>query len=161
MASELCEVSSFCSDCEFEEQQFFSLSKKRALGGSSTQEGMRYESPPVKARRMMPPTPLQNSNDTFEEEQVLLGADDQMWSAKERTIIAEVEEWKDLLGPEDVDVDFRLNLNEARNERGCEIFVTFSTDCLSEFLLANRSRWDKYKRKWKRTMETKFVGFCK
>ena len=84
-----------------------------------------------------------------------------MWSAKERTIIAntkqylersyslevEVEELEDLLGPDDVDVDFRRILKEA-SKRGCEIFETFSTDGLSEFLVASRSRWDKYKRKW-------------
>ena len=67
---------------------------------TSTQEGMRYKSPQVKApplssRRMMPPTPLQNSNDTFEQEQELLGAEDQMWSAKERTVKVEVEELQD------------------------------------------------------------------
>ena len=70
---------------------------------------------------MMPPTPLQNSNDTFEEEQERFVVEDQMWSAKERTIIArpkqyleenysvkvEVEELEDLLGPDDVDVDVR------------------------------------------------------
>ena len=55
----------------------------------------------------------------------------------------EVEELEDLLGPEDVDVDFKRILKEARDERGCEIFETFS----AEFLVADRSRWDKYKRK--------------
>ena len=100
---------------------------------------------PLPRRRMMPPTPLQNSNDTFEEEQGLLGAEDQRWSAKERTIIARtklvlersfsvtVEE--DLLGPDDVDVAFRRILKEARNERGYDVFETFSTDGLSEFLV--------------------------
>ena len=82
-----------------------------------------------------------------------------MWSAKERTIIArtrqfletsysvkvEVEEWEDLLGPDDVDVDCRRILKEARAERGCEIFEIISTDGLSELVMANRSRWDKYK----------------
>ena len=122
---------------------------------------MRYESSQVKAlpvsrRRMMPPTPLQNSNDTFEEEQVRFVVDDQMWSARERTIIAstkqyleflrsinvEIEELEDLLGP-DVDVD-RI-LTEARDERGYEIFETFSSNDIS-FLVAERSRWDKYRR---------------
>ena len=60
----------------------------------------------------------------------------------------EVEELEDLLGPDDADVDFRRILKEARDERGCETFETFSTDGLSEFLLPSRSRWDKYKRKW-------------
>ena len=49
------------------------------------------------------------------------------WSARERTIIArtkqysvkvEVEEVEDLLGPQDVDVDFRRIMKEARDERG-------------------------------------------
>ena len=75
-----------------------------------------------------------------------------MWSAKEITIIArtkqflersysvqvQVEELEDLLGPEDVDVNVRRILKEAR---------TFSSDGLSNFLVAEWSRWDKYK-KW-------------
>ena len=111
---------------------------------------------------MMPRTPLQNSNDTFEEEQGRSVVEDQMRNAKERTIIArtkqnleesysvkvEVEEWEDLLCPDDVDVDFRRILTEARDERGCETFETFITDGSSEFLVASRSQWDKYKRKW-------------
>ena len=47
----------------------------------------------------------------------------------------ELEELEDLLVPEDVDVDFRRILKEASDERGCEIFETFSTDGLSEFLV--------------------------
>ena len=84
------------------------------------------------------------------------------WSARERTVLArttqyleesysvklEVEELEDLLRPDDVDVDFRRILKEARNEKGCVTVETFSTDGLSEFLVASRSRWDKYKRKW-------------
>ena len=105
---------------------------------------------------MMPPTALQNSNDTFEEDQELLGMEDQMWSIartkqnleRSYSVKMEVEELEDLLGPDDVDVDFRRILKEARDERGCEIFETVSTDGLSEFLVASRSRWDKYKRKW-------------
>ena len=110
----------------------------------------------------MPPTPLQSSNGTVDKSRGLLGAEDQMWIAKERTIIArpkqylerncsakvEVEELEDLLGPDDVDVDFRRIVKETRDEIGCEMFETFSTDGLSEFLVASRSRWDKYKRKW-------------
>ena len=125
------------------------------------------ESSQVKAirssrRRMMPPTPLQNSNDTFEEDQEAFVVEDQMWSAKERTIIArtkqyleesysvkvEAEELEELLGPDDVDVDARRILKEASDAKGCATFETFSSDGLSEFLVASRSRWDKYKRKW-------------
>ena len=56
-----------------------------------------------------------------------------------------VEELEGLLGPEDVDVDFRRILKEARDERGRMIFETFSSDDLS-LLVAEWSRWDKYKR---------------
>ena len=52
----------------------------------------------------------------------------------------EVEELEDLLGPDDVDVDFRRILKEARDERGCEIFETFSTDGPSKFVVVSRSR---------------------
>ena len=136
VVTEFCEVLSCCSDWEDVEPQSFSFSKKRAHCCTSTQEGMRYESsqvkaPPMSRRRMTPPAPLQNSYASFEEEQRHFEVEDQMWSAKERTIIArtkqllersygvkvEVEELEDLLGPEDVDVDFRRILKEARDER--------------------------------------------
>ena len=82
------------------------------------------------------------------------------WSARERTIIAktkqyleesysvevEVEELEDMLGPEDVDVDFTRIMREATDERGRKIVETFSSDGLSNFLVAEWSRWDKYKR---------------
>ena len=42
---------------------------------------------------MMPPTPLQNSNDTFKEEQGRFEVEDQRWSAKERTIIARTKQY--------------------------------------------------------------------
>ena len=59
----------------------------------------------------------------------------------------EVAELEDLLDPEDVDVDFRRILKEARDGN---IFETFSSDGLSDFLVAEWSRWDKYKRTpWK------------
>ena len=60
----------------------------------------------------------------------------------------EVEELEGPLGPEDVDVDFRRILKEATDEGGCEIFETFRSNGLSEFLMDDLSRWDKYKRKW-------------
>ena len=75
------------------------------------------------------------------------------WNARERTIIARtkhylersysvkvrVEGFEGLLGPEDVDVDFRRILKEARDERGRKIFETFSSNDLS-FLVAEWSR---------------------
>ena len=84
----------------------------------------------------------------------------QGWSAREKTIIArtkqylkesysvkvEVEELEDLLGPEDVAVDFRRIMKEARAERGRKIFETFSSDGLSDFLMAEWPRRDIYKR---------------
>ena len=85
--------------------------------------------PPLTRRRMMPPTPLQNSQEDFEVE-------DQIWSAGDRTVIAttkqyleeseslkvKVEELESLLGLDDLDVDFRRILNEARNKKGRTIF---------------------------------------
>ena len=66
VVTELCDVSSLCSDREFVESQFFSFSQKRALCSTSSQEEMKYEgsqvkAPPITRRRMTPPTPMQNS----------------------------------------------------------------------------------------------------
>ena len=80
------------------------------------------------------------------------------WNVRERTNIArtkqnlersfsvklQVEAFEDLLGPDDVDVDLRRILKEARDERGRNIFETFGSNDMS-FLLAEWSRWDKYK----------------
>ena len=75
---------------------------------------------------MMPLTPLQNSNGAFEEEQGLHGVEDQVWSAKETTIIARTKQYLERSYrvkmeveelPYDVDVDFRRFLKEARDER--------------------------------------------
>ena len=57
-----------------------------------------------------------------------------------------IEELQDLLGPEDVDVDLIRILKDARDERGLNIFETFSADGPNDFLIAEWSRWDKYKR---------------
>ena len=73
---------------------------------------------------------------------------------------------------EDVDVDFRRIL-KARDDRGRKIFETFSLDGLS-FLVAEWSRWDKYKRApwrqdssasagegwWREDQEELIVGWC-
>ena len=59
----------------------------------------------------------------------------------------EIEELESLLGPDDTEVDFRRTLEEARDENGCAIFETFSTDGPSEFLVVSRSRWDKHQRR--------------
>ena len=104
------------------EPQSFSSSQSCTV----TQEEMWFEGPQVKAppqsrRRMVPPTPVQNSYSSFEEEQGHFEVEDQMWSARDRTIIAktkryleeskslkvEIEELDSLLGPDDTEVDFR------------------------------------------------------
>ena len=93
VVTECCDGFMCYSDREDFVPQSFSFTKKRAHCCTSTQEEMRYESsqvkaPPLSRRRMVPPTPLQNSNDTFEEEQGRFVVEGQMWSARERTIIA-------------------------------------------------------------------------
>ena len=125
---------------------------------------MRYEGSPVKAaplsrRRMTPPTLMQNSYTSFERMQGSYEEEGRRWNARERTIIARtkqflershsvkvrVEELEAFLGPEDVDVHFRRILKEARDETGRKTFETFSSNDMS-FLVAEWSRWDKYKR---------------
>ena len=65
-----------------------------------------------------------------------------------------VEESEGLLGPEDVDVDFRRILKEARDERGRKIFETISSDDLSLLVV-------KMGQVQKSAKETRFVGICK
>ena len=91
---------------------------------------------PMTRRRMTPPTPLQNWYTSFEREQGSYEGEGRGWSARERTNIARtkqclersysakvrVEELEDPLGPEDVDVDFRRILKEARDDRGTQDF---------------------------------------
>ena len=59
---------------------------------------MRYEGLPVKAhplsrRRMTPPTPVQNSNTSFEREQGSYEEEGRGWNARERTIIARTKQF--------------------------------------------------------------------
>ena len=79
----------------------------------------------------MPSTPQQSSHSSVEERQWHIEVEDQTWNARDRTVIArmeqyleksdsmkaQVEELESLLGPEDSDVDFRRILEEARNRR--------------------------------------------
>ena len=44
---------------------------------------------------------------------------------------AQIEAFEALLGPEDVDVDLRRILKEAKDEKGCNIFETFSSKDMS------------------------------
>ena len=64
-----------------------------------------------------------------------------LYGSPSYSVKVEVEALEELLGPE----DFRRILKEARDERGRNIFETFSSDGLS-LLVAEWSRWDKYKR---------------
>ena len=98
---------------------------------------MRYEGSPVIAlplsrRRMRPPTLVQNSYISFVRDHGRYEEEERGWNARERTIIArtkqflersrsvkvQVEALEALLGPEDVDVDLRRILKEARDEQG-------------------------------------------
>ena len=177
MVTEICEVSPCCSDWEFVEPQSFSFFRKRAICCADTQEEIRYEgspviAPPLSRRRMTPPTPVQKPHAPFEGEQGSYEEEGRGWNARERTIVARTkqflersysvkvrgEDLDDLLGPEDVDVDFRRILKEARDERGRNILETFSSDGLSDFLVAEWSRWDTLQMG---AIETRFVGICK
>ena len=87
VVTEFCDVSSMCSDREFEEPQFFSFSKKHAHCCTDTQEEMWYEGSPVKAhplsrRWMIPPTLMQNSYTSFEREQGSYEEEGQGWNAR-------------------------------------------------------------------------------
>ena len=46
---------------------------------------------------------------------------------RKKNIKLDIEELETMLGPDDIDVDFRRFLEEARDENGCPIFETFST----------------------------------
>ena len=133
LVTEFCEFfASCCSDWEDVVPQSFSFSKKRAHCCTRTQED-EVDSPQIKVlplsrRRMRPPTPMQSSYSSFEEEQERFVVEVQMWSARDRTVIArtkqylerthsvkvEVEEMEDLLDVDDVDVDFRRILKESK-----------------------------------------------
>ena len=131
VVTEFCDGFSCCLDWEFVNRSPFSFSRKHAHCCTATQEEMRYESTQVKA----PPLSRRRTRT-------------KRYLEETRSIKVDIEELEDLLGPDDVVVDFRRRLKEARDEEGCATFETFSTDGVSEFLVASRSRWDKYKRKW-------------
>ena len=100
---------------------------------------------------MMPPTPLQNSYSSFDEEQEHFEVEDQIWRTRDRTVIARTRRYLEVSqntkGPDDSDVDLRRIIEEARDKKGCAVFETFRTDGPSEFLVASRSRWDKHQRR--------------
>ena len=103
------------------------------LSPAVAQEEMRFEGPQVKAlplsrKRMMPPTPLQNPNSSFGEEQGHFEVEDQMWSAQDRTVIAktkqnleesnslkvEIEELESLPGPRRHRCGFQTNFGRSK-----------------------------------------------
>ena len=55
-------------------------------------EGTQVKAPPLSRSRTVPPTPLQNSCSSFEEEQWHFEVEDQIWSARDRTIIARTKQ---------------------------------------------------------------------
>ena len=87
--------------------------------------------------------------------------EDQNWSARDRKVTArtkqyleegkkmkvDIEELESLLGPEDLDADFRRIIEEARDKKGCAIFETFSSDGPSEFLVVSSTRWDEHQKR--------------
>ena len=172
VVTELCDDSPCCSDRDVVEPQACSFSGKRAQCCTDTQEEIWYErspviAPPLSRRRMTPPIPVQNSYTSVERDQGRHEEEGRGWIARERTIIARtnqflerghsvkvrVEELEGLLGRKDVDVDFRQILKEASDERGRKIVETFSSNDMS-FVVAEWSRWDKYKRApWRQESE--------
>ena len=89
----------------------------------------------------MPPTPLQNSYASFEEEQRHVEVEDQMWSARDRAIIAKTKD----------------HLDESWKKYGTKkaaIFETFSTDGPSAFVVVSRSE-----RQWQDGLEGQRVGW--
>ena len=67
-----------------------------------------------------------------------------------------------LLGPDDSDVDFRRILEEARDEKRCSIFETFSSDGPSEYWVVSSTRWDKHQRRlnapWRQNSSASLSG---
>ena len=98
MVTELCDGFSCGSDWDFVEPQHCSFSKKRVHSCTDAQKEMWSEEPQVKAppisrRRMMPLTPLQNSHASLEEEQGHFEEEDQIWSARDRVVIAKTKQY--------------------------------------------------------------------
>ena len=127
-------------------------------------EGSPVNAPPLSRRRMMSPTPLQNTYSSFEEEQVHFEVEDQIWSARDRTVIARTKQYLEESKSMKVDIlqSWKLcwaqmtlmwisgePLKKQETKKGCAILETFSTHGPSAFLVVSRSRWDKHQRKWR------------
>ena len=100
--AETCEGVSSGSGWEFVEPQSFSFSQKRSFVCTENLGVLCFEGTPVKAspstrRRMMPPTPPQNSHSSTDESlwQADLEAQQSVWRTRERTVIAGMENYLD------------------------------------------------------------------
>ena len=58
-----------------------------------------------------------------------------------------IEELESLLGPDDLDADFRRIKEESKGQKGCAIFETFSSEGQSELLVVSSARWDKHQKR--------------
>ena len=115
-------------------------------------EGTPVKAPPCTRRRMRPPTPQQNSHSSADERQwqADMEAQRSIWSTRERTVIAGMENHLDrsadmkvenhelelLMDPEDSEVCLRYFLTRARR-RGSRIFKIFSTKEKSDQLVVS------------------------
>ena len=119
---EMCEDVSSDPDWEFVGPQSFLSAKKRPFSclenpGEMIYEGMAVKAPPCTRRRIMPPTPQQNTHSSANEKQwqVDLEAQRSIWSTRERTAVAGTENYLELLmDPEDSEVCLRYILTHAR-----------------------------------------------
>ena len=158
------------SDWENVEPQSFSFSRKRQAVCVENEEGMNFDgmsvkAPPASRRKIMPPTPQQQSS--IEAMQLLMEVEDQesgscemQRTARDRTVIAkmeqylnendnriEIEKLESLLGPEGSEVDLRQILRCVRVGKNCgTVFENFSSKGQSELLAASRVRWDELQR---------------
>ena len=106
------------------------FSGKRAHSWTVMQEEMRFEA--QSSRRMMPPTPLQNSYSSFEEEQRHFEVEDQIWSARDRTVIARTKQFLEeskkfeggswragiFAGSREFGCGFQTNLGRSNEQKG-------------------------------------------
>ena len=88
----------------------------------------------------MPPTPLQKSYASFEEEQ---GAFRSSTWKKVKVLKWTLKSWNLSCAQDETNVDVRRILDEAGDKKSCAIFETFSTDGPSAFLVVRRSPWHK------------------
>ena len=83
--------------------------------------------------------------------------EDKTVSGKSFSVNVQVEALEDLLGPDDVEVDLRRIMKEARDQRGRNMFGTFGSNDMTFFGGAVVQMGQIQKS----TIETRFVGLCK